>query len=102
MGTCCNTQAAGSPTLDVDADDIALLCKARGHPARVQLLKYLSAYGACYFGSLTDVVPLAASTIPQHVTILKQAGLIIAAADEQRTCYCVKNRRPSGSAGRLD
>lgn len=69
------------------------MCKALGHPARVRLLNYLSAYGACYFGSLTDVLPLAASTISQHVSVLKQAGLIIGSSEEQRTCYCVNTDR---------
>jgi ArsR family transcriptional regulator len=61
----------------------------------VQLLRYLAAYGACYFGSLTEVLPLAPSTISQHVTILKQAGLILGSADEQRVCYCVNPERLS-------
>lgn len=92
MSTCCepNTSAT-APT--VDADDLAMMCKALGHPARVQLLNYLSAYGACYFGSLADVLPLAASTISQHVSVLKQAGLIIGSSDEQRVCYCVNTER---------
>ena len=70
-----------------------MLCKALAHPARVQLLRYLAAYGACYFGSLADVLPLAPSTISQHVTILKQAGLILGSSDEQRVCYCVNPER---------
>ena len=69
------------------------MCKALGHPARIQLLNYLAAYGACYFGSLADILPLAASTISQHVSVLKQAGLIIGSADEQRVCYCVNADR---------
>lgn len=93
MKTCCDTQAAGATVLEIDADELALMCKALGHPARVQLLKYLSAYGACYFGSLAEVLPLAASTISQHVTILKQAGLILGSSDEQRVCYCVNPER---------
>lgn len=93
MKSCCDTQASGAAVLKIDADDVALMCKALGHPARVQLLKYLSAYGACCFGSLADVLPLAASTISQHVTILKQAGLILGSSDEQRVCYCVNPER---------
>ncbi|MGB9989839.1 ArsR/SmtB family transcription factor [Massilia sp. SM-13] len=77
----------------IDANDLARMCKALGHPARVQLLKYLSAYGACYFGNLAEVLPLAASTISQHVTILKEAGLILGSSDEQRVCYCVNPDR---------
>jgi len=42
---------------------------------------------------LTDILPLAPSTISQHVTILKEAGLIKAAEDNTRTCYCVNAER---------
>lgn len=92
MTSCCEPKGGlGAPA--IDADELALMCKALGHPARVQLLNYLSAYGACYFGSLADVLPLAPSTISQHVSVLKQAGLILGSADEQRVCYCVNTER---------
>jgi ArsR family transcriptional regulator len=92
MTTCCEPKS-GTAVPEIDAEDLATMCKALGHPARVQLLNYLSAYGACYFGSLTDILPLAASTISQHVSVLKQAGLIIGSSDEQRVCYCVNTDR---------
>lgn len=92
MISCCNSEPK-TDLPELDANELALLCKALAHPARIQLLRYLAAYGACYFGSLTDVLPLAPSTISQHVTILKQAGLILGSADEQRVCYCVNPER---------
>lgn len=92
MTTCCEPKS-GAAAAAIDAAELALMCKALGHPARVQLLNYLSAYGACYFGSLADVLPLAASTISQHVSVLKGAGLIVGSSDEQRVCYCVNTER---------
>jgi ArsR family transcriptional regulator len=77
----------------MDVDDVARMCKALGHPARVRLLKHLAEYGQCYFGSLTDILPLAPSTISQHVTILKEAGLIHGSSDVQRVCYCINPER---------
>jgi ArsR family transcriptional regulator len=77
----------------VDEDTLALMCKALAHPARVKLLNYLADYGTCYFGKLTDILPLAPSTISQHVTILKEAGLIEGSEESQRTCYCVSPKR---------
>lgn len=77
----------------VDEESLALMCKALAHPARVKLLNYLAEYGTCYFGKLTDILPLAPSTISQHVTVLKDAGLIEASEDSQRVCYCVDNDR---------
>ena len=88
MTTCCEPES-GAAVPEIDAGELALMCKALAHPARVQLLNYLSAYGACYFGSLAEILPLAASTISQHVSVLKAAGLILGSSDEQRVCYCV-------------
>lgn len=69
------------------------MCKAVSHPARLQLLRHLIDYGDCYFGSLADVLPLAPSTISNHVSILKEAGLIEGSSDMQRVCYCVNQER---------
>jgi ArsR family transcriptional regulator, arsenate/arsenite/antimonite-responsive transcriptional repressor len=91
--SCCGPNTPPDAPSAIDADDVARMCKALGHPARVRLLKHLADAGDCYFGSLTDVLPLAASTISQHVTILKDAGLIEGASDERRVCYCVNKER---------
>jgi ArsR family transcriptional regulator len=80
-------------TTEIDADELARMCKALAHPARIQLLRHLIDHGECYFGKLTDVLPLAPSTISQHVTILKEAGLIEGSSDVQRVCYCVNQER---------
>ena len=78
---------------DVSVDALAHMCKALGHPARMRLLKHLIDYGTCFFGDLSEVVPLAASTVSQHMAVLKEAGLVIGSADEYRTCYCVNPDR---------
>lgn len=76
-----------------DDIDLAALCKALGHPARVTIVRYLARQGECVFGALSDRLPLAPSTVSQHVTVLKEAGLVLASADEQRMCYCVNPDR---------
>lgn len=93
MSKICCGPAGSAAEPDIDVETLATLCKALGHPARVQLLKYLQQQGTCFFGTLTDVLPLAPSTVSQHVTILKEAGLIIGSADEQRMCYCINPER---------
>lgn len=90
--SCCGPATAPAPS-DIDTDDLAALCKAIGHPARLQLLRHLVKHGDCYFGSLADVLPLAPSTISKHVSILKEAGLIEGSSDLQRVCYCVNPAR---------
>lgn len=74
---------------DLDEAELASLCKALAHPARVQLLRHLANIDSCYFGNLSDLTGLAPSTTSQHVKVLKEAGLILGSSEEQRTCYCV-------------
>jgi ArsR family transcriptional regulator, arsenate/arsenite/antimonite-responsive transcriptional repressor len=89
----CKPQSRATPRKKLDEEALAALCKALAHPARVRLLNYLADYGTCYFGKLTDILPLAPSTISQHVTVLKEAGLISGSDDNTRTCYCVNVER---------
>lgn len=91
--SCCDVPGKPKPGPAIDAKELASICKALAHPARVTLLNYLADFGTCYFGKLTDVLPLAPSTISNHVSILKEAGLIEGSSDEQRVCYCVNRER---------
>jgi ArsR family transcriptional regulator len=91
--SCCPPTNPPARTTEIDVDDLARMCKAISHPARLQLLRHLIDYGECYFGSLADVLPLAPSTISNHVSILKEAGLIEGSSDVQRVCYCVNRER---------
>lgn len=78
---------------ELDAVELAVLLKALAHPARIRLLQHLTQHGICYFGNLSEVVELAPSTTSQHVKVLKDAGLVLGSAEEQRTCYCVNPDR---------
>lgn len=76
-----------------DADqELALMAKAVGHPARVQILRLLARRASCVCGEIVDVLPLAQSTVSQHLKVLKDAGLIRGEIDGPRTCYCIDNR----------
>lgn len=69
--------------------ELAKLAKALGHPARVHILRALLAKDRCIAGELSDELPLAASTVSQHLKLLKEAGLIKGEVDGPRRCYCV-------------
>ncbi len=71
---------------------LAELAKALGHPARVQILRLLSRRSACVCGDLVDELPLAQSTVSQHLKVLKQAGLIRSEVAGQRVGYCLDPR----------
>lgn len=80
-----------SPREAISAEDerLAELCKALAHPARVKIVRHLIEQEACLSGELVDVVPLAQSTVSQHLKILREAGVIAGEIDGPRRCYCV-------------
>lgn len=79
---------------DTGADEeLALIAKALGHPARVRIIRELSQRENCMYGALAELLPLAQSTVSQHLRILKAAGLIRGEIDGPRVCYCIDPRR---------
>jgi predicted transcriptional regulator len=73
-----------------DTEDLARFAKALGHPARIIILKHLSNQSCCYTGDLLDVLPLAQSTISQHLKELKDAGLIQGEVNPPKIKYCIQ------------
>lgn len=66
-----------------------MLCKALGHPARVRILRLLLSVDNCVCGDIVDKLPLAQSTVSQHLKVLKEAGIVEGVIDGPRTCYGV-------------
>jgi len=73
-------------------EELATLAKALGHPARVRILRLLARKEMCVCGDIVDELPLAQSTVSQHLKVLKDAGLIRGDVDGPRTCYCIEPR----------
>ncbi len=71
-------------------EELASLCKAVGNPARVQILRLLARKDSCICGDIVDELPLAQSTVSQHLKVLKEAGLIRGEIDGPRVCYCLE------------
>ena len=69
--------------------DLAAFAKAMSHPARIAILKVLAQKNDCICGEIVDVLPLAQSTVSQHLKELKTAGLITGETDGPRSCYCI-------------
>jgi DNA-binding transcriptional ArsR family regulator len=69
--------------------ELAAFAKALGHPARVAILKVLAQKNECVCGQLVDVLPLAQSTVSQHLKALKEAGLINGTVEGTNSCYCI-------------
>ena len=68
---------------------LAAFTKALSHPARIAILGILAKRNECICGELVDVLPLAQSTVSQHLKELKKAGLIRGETDGPRSCYCI-------------
>ncbi|PKN41682.1 MAG: transcriptional regulator [Deltaproteobacteria bacterium HGW-Deltaproteobacteria-18] len=72
---------------------LAAICKALGHPARVTILKHLLQVDRCICGEIVNILPLAQSTVSQHLKQLKEAGLVRGEIEGPRICYCADKDR---------
>ena len=70
-------------------EELARLTKALGHPARVRILRILSRKEARVCSQIVDELPLAQSTVSEHLRILKEAGLVRSTQDGARVGYCI-------------
>ncbi len=68
---------------------LARYAKALGHPVRVYVIEMLSKQSCCYSGDLSDELPIAKSTLSQHLKELKNAGLIQGEIEAPKIKYCV-------------
>ena len=67
-------------------------CKALSHPARIVILRTLANRGECICGDLVLDLPLAQSTVSQHLKALKAIGLIQGEIDGPRSKYCINKK----------
>ncbi|RYZ57880.1 MAG: ArsR family transcriptional regulator [Proteobacteria bacterium] len=84
------TESRGLSQTEVER--LSALCKALGHPVRVQILNHLISKGVCISGDLSDLLPLAPSTVSEHLRILKVAELVKGTIDGPRRNYCVDEK----------
>jgi len=76
-------------------EQLAALAKAISHPVRLQIVRLLSRRSACVCGEIVDALPLAQSTVSEHLRVLKEAGLVRGEVEGPRVCYCLE---PAGLA----
>ena len=68
---------------------LADFANAISHPARVAILKVVAERQSCICGEIVKILPLAQSTVSQHLKELKNAGLIDGSIDGVKSCYCI-------------
>ncbi len=74
---------------DKKLQDTAVMLKALSHPARLAIIKFLAGTNGCFTGDITTIVPLGRTTVNQHLTELKKAGLIQGHITGSKTRYCI-------------
>mgnify|MGYP001195947677 FL=1 len=74
---------------DIDTEELARFAKAMGHPARISILRFLSSLDSCFFGDICQELPIAKATVSQHLTELKNAGLIRGEIEPPKVRYCI-------------
>jgi ArsR family transcriptional regulator, arsenate/arsenite/antimonite-responsive transcriptional repressor len=71
------------------AEELARLSWALAHPARVRIVRLLLNRISCMCGEIVEEMPLAQSTVSQHLKILKETGIVQGEIDGPRVCYCI-------------
>ena len=73
-------------------NQIAIIAKALGHPARIAIIEYLLKVGECICGDIVNELPLAQPTVSQHLKELKNAGIIKGNIEGNSICYCIDEK----------
>lgn len=88
----CNNKEMGLTKTDAfteSQNELASICKALGHPARIAIVEHLIATNSCITGDLVDVLPLSQATVSQHLRELKNAGIIQGTISGTSVNYCI-------------
>jgi len=78
---CCGADSAAAQF------GLAAQLKALGHPVRLEIVRQLAARSRCCTNDFCACLPLAQSTISQHLDLLCQAGIVLYAPDGNRSAY---------------
>lgn len=84
-----NNRAMSKKELTAEQEQIARFAKALGHPIRIAILEMLANQSCCYHGDMSEMLPIAKSTLSQHLNELKDAGLIQGTITLPTVKYCI-------------
>lgn len=73
-------------------NELAILTKALGHPARIAIIEHILKVDSCICGDIVNELPLAQPTVSQHLKELKNAGLIKGNVEGNAICYCIDEK----------
>jgi len=73
--------------------ELAEFAKALSHPARIAIIQLLAEKKEIKTGNISDYLPIARTTVSQHLKILKDAGIILGTIDGLKIHYCLHNQQ---------
>ncbi len=85
-------KAIGKRSAEACRKGLAELAKGLAHPARVEIVRMLANRppdAKCVCGDIVNALPLAQSTVSQHLKVLKETGWVQGEIDGPRVCYCI-------------
>ena len=86
-----NIKFMSKKELTADLEQLARFAKALGHPIRIAILEMLANQSCCYHGDMSEILPIAKSTLSQHLNELKDAGLIQGTITLPTVKYCINS-----------
>jgi ArsR family transcriptional regulator, arsenate/arsenite/antimonite-responsive transcriptional repressor len=78
-----------SPSPTVDAERAVEMFRALGNPVRFRIVQSLARRGECIVGDLVLELPVAQSTVSEHLKVLREAGIVQGTVDGSNRCYCL-------------
>ena len=72
-----------------EQERLARIAKALGHPTRVAILSFLAKQKECFFGEIHEVLNVSKPTVSNHLSELKEAGLIQGTIEPPKVRYCI-------------
>jgi len=84
-----------------EEEALARIAKALSHPVRIRILQLLLSDSCCFTGQLTDFIPMAQSTVSQHLKVLLESGLIQGEINPPKVRYCINRENWAKAEGVL-
>ena len=78
--------------LTKEQQSIARISRALAHPVRIAILQMLAGQECCYHGDMSEIIPVAKSTLSQHLKELREAGLIQGTTTPPTIKYCIHQK----------
>ncbi|UCD38016.1 MAG: helix-turn-helix transcriptional regulator [Fidelibacterota bacterium] len=85
---CCTLEVSGQ-----DLQNLVAMFRGLANPIRFNIMKYLVTHNGCITGNIVDVLPLAQSTVSQHLAVLEETGWIHRSSKGAATCISLNEKR---------